>query len=282
MSKPKKSLMEVKGTEIAVLSMGAADHISLTDIARHRDSGSPDDLIRNWLRNRNTIEFLGLWEQLNNPDFNPVEFDGIKMQTGLNSFSLTPKGVDRQNRRRRHHLESGALRRHLRPLRHRFRVRLWISVEFKLYLIKEFQRLKADETARLTEGKEWNLEPHALQNQLPNPHRRHSASHHSRQGDVKPGALHLRRRSRCSKRRALWPDRAAVERPQPRFAGQPARSRDDSAVVGVGQFGIAQRRDDPHGHGTERAHPAAKPKRHRPTSIAARCRPASAGRAAPK
>ena len=92
MSKPKKSLMEVKGTEIAVLSMGAADHISLTDIARHRDSGSPDDLIRNWLRNRNTIEFLGLWEQLNNPDFNPVEFDGIKMQTGLNSFSLTPKG----------------------------------------------------------------------------------------------------------------------------------------------------------------------------------------------
>lgn len=74
-----------------MLSANAEDFISLTDIARYRQSGEPDDLIRNWLRNRNTIEFLGIWEQLNNPNFNPVEFDGIRMQTGLNSFALTPK-----------------------------------------------------------------------------------------------------------------------------------------------------------------------------------------------
>ncbi len=91
MSKPKKSALEVQGVEVAVIAASEEARLSLTDIARYRDSGSPDDLIRNWLRNRNTIEFLGLWEQLNNPNFNPVEFDGIKIQTGLNSFSLTPK-----------------------------------------------------------------------------------------------------------------------------------------------------------------------------------------------
>lgn len=157
MSKSKKSSIEVQGIQVAVLSSNAEDHISLTDIARYRDSGSPDDLIRNWLRNRNTVEFLGLWEQLNNPDFNPVEFDGIKIQTGLNSFSLTPKQwIDK----------TGAIGITSKAGRYggtyahadiAFEFASWISVEFKLYLIKEFQRLKADETARLTEGKEWNL-----------------------------------------------------------------------------------------------------------------------------
>lgn len=157
MSKSKKSSIEVQGIQVAVLSSHAEDHISLTEIARYRDSGSPDDLIRNWLRNRNTVEFLGLWEQLNNPDFNPVEFDGIKIQTGLNSFSLTPKQwIDK----------TGAIGITSKAGRYggtyahadiAFEFASWISVEFKLYLIKEFQRLKADETARLTEGKEWNL-----------------------------------------------------------------------------------------------------------------------------
>ena len=157
MSKPKKSLIEVQGTEIAVLSMSAEDHISLTDIARYRDSGSPDDLIRNWLRNRNTVEFLGLWEQLNNPSFNRIEFDGIKIQTGLNSFSLSAKQwIDK----------TGAIGITSKAGRYggtyahsdiAFEFASWISVEFKLYLIKEFQRLKIEETARLNEGKNWDL-----------------------------------------------------------------------------------------------------------------------------
>ena len=75
------------------LDSGADDYISLTDIARHKNADHSDDLIRNWLRNRNTLEFLGIWEQLNNPGFNSVEFDGIKMQAGLNSFSLSPKAL---------------------------------------------------------------------------------------------------------------------------------------------------------------------------------------------
>lgn len=85
------SKIEVKGTNITVVSGDVDDYISLTDIARYKDSDHTDDLIRNWLRNRNTLEFLGIWEQLNNPVFNPVEFDGIRMQAGLNSFTLTPK-----------------------------------------------------------------------------------------------------------------------------------------------------------------------------------------------
>lgn len=67
------------------------DIFCLTDIAKYKNPDHPDDVIRNWLRSRSTVEFLGLWERLNNPSFNPVEFDGIRMQTGLNSFVLTPK-----------------------------------------------------------------------------------------------------------------------------------------------------------------------------------------------
>ncbi|MBI4178225.1 KilA-N domain-containing protein [bacterium] len=83
--------MRVKGTAVTVLTQREDDYISLTDIARHKNSERIDDLIRNWLRNRNTIEFLGVWERLNNPVFKPVEFDGIRIQAGLNSFTLTPK-----------------------------------------------------------------------------------------------------------------------------------------------------------------------------------------------
>ena len=91
MSKPRKSIIEVRGTAITIVSQKEQDFISLTDIARFKSADRFDDLIRNWLRNRNTVEFLGVWEQLNNPGFNPVEFDGIKTQAGLNSFTLTPK-----------------------------------------------------------------------------------------------------------------------------------------------------------------------------------------------
>jgi hypothetical protein len=91
MSKAIKATMEVKGTAVTVLTQKEDAYISLTDIARYKNAEHMDDLIRNWLRNRNTIEFLGVWERLNNPGFNPVEFDGIRIQAGLNSFTLTPK-----------------------------------------------------------------------------------------------------------------------------------------------------------------------------------------------
>jgi len=84
MAKNKK--IEVLSTKVSVQAHQKEDYISLTDIARYKDSERTDYIIMNWMRNRNTIEFLGIWKQLNNPAFNPIEFDGIKKQAGLNSF----------------------------------------------------------------------------------------------------------------------------------------------------------------------------------------------------
>ncbi len=155
MNKDKKSTIEVQGTAITILSHKEDDYICITDIARFKNADHTDDLVRNWLRNRNTIEFLGIWEKLNNPEFNPVEFDGIKMQAGLNSFTLTPKqwiektgAVGIVSRAGRY----GGTYAHKDIA---FEFASWVSVEFKLYLIKEFQRLKQDENRRLS--LEWNL-----------------------------------------------------------------------------------------------------------------------------
>ncbi|HEY5972001.1 MAG TPA: KilA-N domain-containing protein [Pseudoxanthomonas sp.] len=141
--------IDVKGTAITVVSSGEEDYISLTDIARYKDSERTDYIIQNWLRNRNTIEFLGIWEQLNNPGFNPIEFDGIRSQAGLNSFVLTTK---------RWIEATGAIGLTARAGRYggtyahkdiAFEFASWVSVEFKLYLIKEFQRLKETEHQQL-------------------------------------------------------------------------------------------------------------------------------------
>lgn len=141
--------IDVKGTSVTVISGGADDYISLTDIARYKNSDHTDDLIRNWLRNRNTLEFLGIWEQLNNPGFNPVEFDGIRMQAGLNSFTLTPKRWIEATSAIGISSKAG---RYGGTYAHKdiaFEFASWVSVEFKLYLIKEFQRLKETEHQQL-------------------------------------------------------------------------------------------------------------------------------------
>ena len=141
--------INVLDKEITVYVQNNEDYICITDIARYKDADRTDDLIRNWLRNRNTIEFLGIWEQLNNPDFKPVEFDGFRKLAGLNSFTLTPKQwIDKTN----------AIGLVSKPGRYggtyahkdiAFEFASWISVEFKLYLIKEFQRLKEEERKQL-------------------------------------------------------------------------------------------------------------------------------------
>ena len=141
--------IEVLSREITIQTQHEEDYISLTDIARYRDSERTDYIIQNWLRNRNTIEFLGIWEHLNNPGFNPIEFDGFRKQAGLNSFVLTAK----QWTERTHAIgivsKSG---RYGGTYAHKdiaFEFASWISVEFKLYLIKEFQRLKEEERTQL-------------------------------------------------------------------------------------------------------------------------------------
>jgi len=141
--------IEVKGTPVTVISGREEDYISLTDIARYKNSDHSDDLIRNWLRNRNTLEFVGIWEQLNNPAFNPVEFDGIRKQAGLNSFTLTPKQWIESTNAIGITSRAG---RYGGTFAHKdiaFEFASWVSVEFKLYLIKEFQRLKEAEAGQL-------------------------------------------------------------------------------------------------------------------------------------
>jgi hypothetical protein len=145
----KNKKLTVRGTQITLLSQNEEEYISLTDIARYKDSKRTDYIIQNWLRNRNTLEFLGIWEQLNNLAFNPIEFDGIRKQAGLNSFILTAK---------RWIESTGAIGlvstagRYGGTYAHKdiaFEFASWVSVEFKLYLIKEFQRLKEAELQQL-------------------------------------------------------------------------------------------------------------------------------------
>ena len=140
---------KVLGKEIAVQSLQEADYICITDMARYKDADRTDYIIQNWLRNRNTIEFLGIWEQLNNPDFNPIEFEGFRKQAGLNSFSLTAKRWIETTNAIGLISKSG---RYGGTYAHKdiaFEFASWISVEFKLYLIKGFQRLKDEERKQL-------------------------------------------------------------------------------------------------------------------------------------
>ena len=154
MAKNKK--IEVQGTQITVYKVERGDYISLTDIARYKNSANTDDIIKNWLRNRNTIELLGFWEQLYNPDFKPVEFDGFKKQAGLNSFVLTPKRWIESTNAIGIVSKAG---RYGGTYAHKdiaFEFASWISIEFKLYVIKEFQRLKEEESNQ--QQLDWNLQ----------------------------------------------------------------------------------------------------------------------------
>ena len=154
MSRTKKSTIEVQGTAIAIVSSSDHDFISLTDMAK---KFGDDSLIYNWMRNRNTLELIGIWEQIHNPDFKGLEFETFRKQAGLNSFSLTPRkwiqatgAIGFQSRAGRY---GGGTYAHKDIA---FEFGSWLSPEFKLYLIKEFQRLKDEENDRLKLG--WNLQ----------------------------------------------------------------------------------------------------------------------------
>ena len=152
----KNKTMSVQGFDIVWYETNYNDYISLTDIARYKDAEHTDDIIKNWLRNRNTIELLGFWESIYNPNFKPVEFDGFRKQAGLNSFVMTPKKWIESTNAIGIVSKSG---RYGGTFAHKdiaLEFASWISIEFKLYIIKEFQRLKEDETSQLK--LEWNLQ----------------------------------------------------------------------------------------------------------------------------
>jgi hypothetical protein len=140
--------INVQGTEITIFRAESDDFVSLTDIAKFKDASHTDSIIQNWLRNRNTIELLGFWEQMYNPNFKPLEFEGFRKQAGLNSFVLTPKRWIETTNAIGLISKSG---RYGGTFAHKdiaFEFASWISIEFKLYVIKEFQRLKESESDR--------------------------------------------------------------------------------------------------------------------------------------
>jgi hypothetical protein len=151
----KSKTIFVKGTEIALIIKGEKDFISLTDIAKYRNPTEPFSIINNWMRSRSTIEFLGLWEKLNNPDFKPIEFERFKLEAGSNYFVLSPQRWIEVTNAAGIISKSG---RYGGTYAHKdiaFEFASWISSEFKLYLIVEFQRLKDEENDRLK--LEWSL-----------------------------------------------------------------------------------------------------------------------------
>ena len=152
----KNKTISVQGFDIVWYEANYNDYISLTDIARYKDAEHTDAIIQNWLRNRNTIELLGFWESIYNPNFKPLEFEGFRKQAGLNSFVMTPKKWIESTNAIGIVSKSG---RYGGTFAHKdiaLEFASWISIEFKLYIIKEFQRLKEDETSQLK--LEWNLQ----------------------------------------------------------------------------------------------------------------------------
>lgn len=146
----------VKGISIATIQIGDDPYISITDIARNKNAAEPKDVVKNWMRSRTTIEFLGIWEQLYNPFFKGVEFDAFLFAAGSNSFTLSPsKWIENTNAKGivSKAGQNGGTFAHKDIA---FEFASWVSPGFKLYLIKEFQRLKDDETTRLK--LEWNFQ----------------------------------------------------------------------------------------------------------------------------
>ncbi len=156
MSKVKKDTIEAKGFAIQIYTEDFKnDYISLTDIARYKNVHEPKDVVKNWLRVRDTIEFLGLWETIHNPNFKGVEFDSFRKEAGTNAFTLSPqRWIEKTN----------AIGIVSKPGRYggtfahsdiAMEFASWISPEFKLYIIQDYKRLKSDENSRLSLG--WNL-----------------------------------------------------------------------------------------------------------------------------
>lgn len=150
-----KKIIEVKGKEISYMSKNNDDYISLTDIARYKNPKEPKDVVKNWLRTKSSIEFLGLWEEINNLKFKGVEFDSFLKQAGSNAFVLSPqKWIEKTD-------AIGLVSTSGRgggTFAHKdiaLEFASWVSAEFKLYLIKEFQRLKVEESEKLRLG--WDV-----------------------------------------------------------------------------------------------------------------------------
>lgn len=139
----------VKDTVIKTLTINGIDYICITDIARQKNPIEPKDVVKNWLRSKNTLEYLGLWEMLNNPEFKGVEFDPLLREAGSNAFTMSPSRWIETTNAIGLVSKNGAKGGTYAQRDIAFKFASWVSVEFELYLIKEFQRLKAEEQKQL-------------------------------------------------------------------------------------------------------------------------------------
>ena len=156
MTKAKKEQISAKGFTIQIYTEDFKnDYISLTDIARYKNAEEPKDVVKNWLRIRDTIEFLGLWEVIHNPDFKGVEFDSFKNESGTNAFTLSPQKWIVKTNAIGIVSKSGRYGGTFAHPDIAMEFASWISAEFKLYLIQDYKRLKLDENSKLSLG--WNL-----------------------------------------------------------------------------------------------------------------------------
>ena len=245
MKKIKNTTIEVHGTSVAILSGEDGDYISLTDMLQAKDG---EFFISDWLRNRNTVEFLGIWESVFNPGFNYGEFATIKSQTGLNSYKLSVKDwVEKTN----------AIGLKATPGRYggtfahpdiAFEFGMWISPEFKIYLVKEFRRLKEDENRRLSLAWDLNRTLSKLN------YRIHTCT----------GGDHLSDGSGFAQRRALWSHRPPMARCESQTGRERPRSRWRPTSARPGQPGRDERRIHSHGTAARRTAETAESNRHSP------------------
>ena len=145
----KKNEIIVKDVSIRTMTVNGVDYICITDIAKQKNTVDPNGVIGNWMRNRNTVEFLGIWETLHNPNFNPIEFEGFRNQAGLNAFTLSPGRWIEATHATGLISASGRYGGTYAQRDIAFKFASWVSVEFELYLVKEFQRLKEEEQKAL-------------------------------------------------------------------------------------------------------------------------------------
>ena len=150
----KQNIIIVKDANIRTMNINGVDYICITDIAKQKNSAEPKDVVKNWMRQKNTLEYLGLWEKLNNPNFKGVEFDPLLAEAGSNAFTMSPTrwveltsaiGIVTKN-------GAGGGTYAQRDIA--FKFANWVSVEFELYLVMEFQRLKAKEQANIIYAEE--------------------------------------------------------------------------------------------------------------------------------
>ena len=141
----KKGEITVKDVVIKTMTINGIDYICITDIAKQKNYIDPNGVIANWMRNRNTVEFLGIWEKLHNPNFNPLEFEGFRKEAGLNAFTLSPTRWIEATNAIGLCSQAGRYGGTFAQTDIAYEFASWISVEFRLYLVMEFQRLKENE-----------------------------------------------------------------------------------------------------------------------------------------